>query len=114
MRAETSLGISSCRLLGSRQKPRPLQASAQAQPGAVEHYPAVGRGDPQFLTDLLGFQPHQLAHGESASGITGKRLQASLERLEETPLLERAVRTRPILGGLGEVAVRRKEFFHVM
>ena len=50
-------------------------------------------------------RPISFAHGEGAGGVLGQRLQAALERLEEAALLERAVRARPLLGRLGEMAV---------
>src|SRR5262245_17796250 len=61
-------------LARAREEPAPLQAGAQAHPGAVKHHPAVGRGNSQFLTDFVGFEPEDLAHREGASGIPRKRL----------------------------------------
>src|SRR6202158_3192164 len=60
-----------------------LQALAKGHPGPVEYDPEVGRGDAEFLTNLLSFQLHHLAHHEDASGIGRELFKAKIHDVEK-------------------------------
>ena len=49
-------------------EPARLQAFAQAQPGAVQQHPQVGRGDGQFLADFVRVQFQPFAHHADETG----------------------------------------------
>src|SRR5713101_9451302 len=60
-----------------------LQALAKRHPGPVEYDPQVGRGDAEFLTNLLPIQLHHLAHHEDAGGIGRELFQAKIHDVEK-------------------------------
>src|ERR1700681_1039535 len=69
----------------SLREPVLLQALAKRHPGPVEYDPEVGRGDAEFLTNLLPLQPHHLAHHEHAGGIGRELFQAKIHDIEKLP-----------------------------
>src|ERR1700681_3103925 len=62
-----------------------LRALAKRHPGPVEYDPEVGRGDAEFLTNLLPLQPHHLAHHEDAGSIGRELFQAKIHDMEKLP-----------------------------
>src|ERR1700682_38618 len=60
-----------------------LQALAKGHPGPVENDPEVGRCDAEFLTNLLPFQFHHLAHHENAGGIGRELFQAEIHDVKK-------------------------------
>src|ERR1700681_5022016 len=60
-----------------------LQALAKRHPGPVEYDPEVGRGNAEFLTNLLSLQLHHLAHHEDAGGIGRELFQAKIHDVEK-------------------------------
>src|SRR5258706_12098479 len=76
-------------------EPARLQALAQRHPRAIEQHPAMRRRHGQFLTDLVSFEAHVLAHHECLGGLHRQPGEAFLEYGEELLLLEGAVRIWP-------------------
>src|ERR1700682_5755237 len=69
----------------SLREPVLLQALAKRHPGPVEYDPEVGRGNAEFLTNLLSLQLHHLAHHEDAGGIGRELFQAKIDDIEKLP-----------------------------
>src|SRR6266853_6137480 len=72
-----------------------LQALAKRHPGPVEYDPEVGRGDAEFLTNLLPIQLHHLAHHEDAGGIGRELFQAKIHDVEKLPSRKLSLRIAP-------------------
>jgi hypothetical protein len=60
-----------------------LQAFTQQHAGAVEDHPAVGSGDPQTFSDLVGSEPVDLAIGEDFGASFGQIPQAVVEGIQK-------------------------------
>src|SRR3989441_2611789 len=81
-----------------------LQTLAKRHPGPVQDDPQVGRGDRQFLTDLVAFELHDLAHHEYPAGVRGQLVQAELHDVEELRPRELRFRVAPVRGRVFPVA----------
>src|SRR2546423_15650541 len=77
-----------------------LQALAKRHPGPVEYDPEVGRGDAEFLTNLLSLQLHHLAHHEDAGGVGRELFQAEIHDVEKLPSRNLSPRIAPGRGGV--------------
>src|SRR6202171_2123483 len=79
----------------SLREPVLLQALAKRHPGPVEYDPEVGRGNAEFLTNLLSLQLHHLTHHEDAGGIGRELFQAKIHDIEKLPLRKLPVGIAP-------------------
>src|SRR5437868_3476666 len=77
-----------------------LQALAKRHPGPVEYDPKVGRGDAEFLTNLLSLQLHHLAHHEDAGSIGRELFQAEIHDVEKLPSRKLSLGIAPGCGGI--------------
>src|SRR3982751_5065408 len=73
----------------SSTQPSFLQAIAQRHACAVEQHPAVGRGDAEFLTDIVSLEAEVLAHHEHLAGARGQGGEALFQGLQELLFLKR-------------------------
>ena len=81
------------------------QALAQAHARPIQHHKAVGRCDPEFLTDFVGLLFEPLPHHENPAEARRQLVDTGLQDLQELRLAQRRLGLRPRLHRIREVAV---------